>query len=71
MLISRSTGWDFEECTNTSGMELVSAALAEIRDAQDRRGLHLPSEVPNEAAKKLDAAAALFPELKFWLDSTQ
>ena len=52
MLISRSTGWDFEECTNTSGMELVSAAPAEIREAQGRRGLHLPSEVPNEAAKK-------------------
>ena len=71
MLISGSTGWDFEESTNTSGMEFVSAALAEIRGAPDRRGLHLRSEVPNEAAKKIDAAAALFPEFKFWLDFTQ
>ena len=71
MLISRCTGWSFEECTNTAGMEAVDKALAMIRDAQDERGLDLPSEVPEEAAQILDEAAAIFPELKFWFDFTR
>ena len=71
MLISRCTGWVFEECTNTAGMEAVDRALAIIRDAQDERGLDVPSEVPEEAARILDDAATVFPELKFWFDFTR
>ena len=70
MLISRSTGWDFEECSNPA-MAKVDKALALVREAQDKRGLHLPSVVPDDAAKILDEAAAEFPELIFWFDFTR
>lgn len=71
MLISRGTGWDFAECTNEHAMGLVDRALEIIRESQDKRGLHLPSEVPVEAAEILDEAAAFFPELRFWFDFTR
>ena len=52
-------------------MEKVDKALALVREGQDRRGVHLPSVVPDSAAKILDEAAAEFPELKFWFDFTR
>ena len=70
MLISRSTGWEFEECTNPA-MGRVDKALALVREAQDKRGLHLPSVVPEAAVEILEQAAGEFPELKFWFDFTR
>ena len=67
MLISRSTGWAFEECSNTA-TALVDAAFATIKEAQDKRGLHQPSQIPEEAARMLDEAAQSFEELKFFDD---
>ena len=52
-------------------MEKVDKALALVREAQDRRGIHLPSIVPDAAVHILDEAAAEFPELKFWFDFTR
>ena len=71
MFISRSTGWDFQECQNGDAMEMIDEAFASIRSSQDKRGLHLASELPPDAARLLDKAAEIFPELKFWLDFTQ
>ena len=70
MLISRSTGWAFEEC-NSPATALVEAAFAAIKEAQDQRGLHQPSQIPDEAARMLDEAAQSFEELKFWFDFTK
>lgn len=70
MLISRCTNWDFEECTNPAA-DKVEAALVLIRKSQEERGLHLPSQVPEEAVQLLDAAKQEFPELQFWFDFTQ
>ncbi len=70
MLISRKTGWAFRECANPATKD-VERALAIIRKAQDERGLHLPSEIPEEAAHLLDQACADFPELQFWHDFTR
>ena len=67
MLISRTTRWNFAECNNP-GMEMVDKALALVRESQDKRGLHLPSHVPEEAAGLLNSAREVFPELQFWFD---
>ena len=70
MLISRSTNWQFQECTNPA-MDKVDRALAIVRATQDERGLHLPSLVPDDAAQLLDEACQEFPELQFWFDFTR
>ena len=70
MLISRSTGWAFQECANPA-MAKVDRALALVREAQDKRGLHLPSVVPESVVQLLEEAASEFPELKFWYDFTR
>ena len=70
MLISRTTNWRFQECTNPA-MEKVDRALAMVRASQDERGLHLPSLVPDDAAQLLDEARNEFPELQFWFDFTR
>ena len=70
MLISRNTNWTFEECHN-SATKKVEESLAIIRRSQDERGLHLPSEIPDDAADLLEEAKHDFPELQFWIDFTQ
>ena len=70
MLISRNTNWTFEECRNPATKK-VEEALAIIRKSQDERGIHLASEIPDEAAELLEDAKRDFPELQFWFDFTQ
>jgi len=70
MLISRTTNWTFTECTNPA-IAKVDEALALVRASQDERGLHLPSLVPDSAARLLDEARQDFPELQFWYDFTR
>ena len=59
MLISRSTGWAFQECANPA-MAKVDRALALVREAQDKRGLHLPSVVPESVVQLLDEGVVTF-----------
>jgi hypothetical protein len=70
MLISRNTNWTFEEC-HKPATKKVEEALGIIRRGQDQRGLHLSSEIPEEAVTLLEAAKRDFPELQFWFDFTQ
>ena len=70
MLISRSTGWRYQECTHPA-KEKVDKALAMVRASQDERGLHMPSTVPDGAAHILDEARREWPALQFWFDFTR
>jgi hypothetical protein len=65
MLISRTTGWSYQEFDNPA-KELVDSALALIRAEQDEAGLNSPAAVSEEAQEMLAEAASKMPELAFW-----
>ena len=73
MLISRSTGWHFEEPTwaGTEADALLEQALAATRARQDERGLDKPAELQQDTLELFDRAAEQIPELKFWYHLTK
>jgi hypothetical protein len=68
LLISRSTGWNFETPSwwNTPAIETLEAALVAVRRREDERGLGQPSDYDDELIALLEAAAQAIPELAFW-----
>jgi hypothetical protein len=65
MLISRCTEWEYREFEHPLRDEF-DQILRELRLAQDERGLHLPSRVPDDLRARLDAVASEMPELQLW-----
>ena len=63
--ISRCNEWEYREFEHPMKDELDSI-LADLRIAQDERGLHLASRVPDDLRARLDAVAAEMPELQLW-----
>jgi hypothetical protein len=70
MLISRTTGWSYQEFDNPA-KELVDNSLGLIRAEQDEAGLNAPAVVSETAQEMLNEAASKMPELAFWHDVTK